>query len=554
MTDTNRVIRTINPATGEQLAEYPSFSAAQIEETIAAVSAAGEEWAAASVEQRAELLGATGRLLRERREELAQLITTEMGKPIAEALAEVDKCAWKCDYYADHGRGLPGRRSDDRHHGAASYVAYEPLGVVWPSCRGTSRSGRSSASPRPRSWPATPPCSSTPRTSAAARWPSSRSSPTPGCPTGLSLRSSLVPTVAGGSRRSSPTRASPPSPSPAASRAGASVGARGGPGAQEERPRARRLRPVRRPRRRRRRRRGRARRASPLHERRPEPASPPSASSSTQDALPTSSSACSWPRSARCTVGDPTGRGHRGRPAGPRGPARRPRAPGRASRSPPGATVLCGGERARRARAASTRPPSSPASPRHAGLPRGDLRPGRRRDPRAPTTTRRCAGQRHQLRPRRQRLDRATWTTPWRSARRIESGAVFVNAHRRLRPARALRRHQAQRLRPRAGSARRPRVHQRAQRLDRPHGVDTRAGHRDGVIPFERQRGGSGTPDPPRCRSSTGSAGDRAHSGRRREGLGGAPGDRRRVGVPDLLVEDLHLDVAGVARGRDQRG
>jgi succinate-semialdehyde dehydrogenase/glutarate-semialdehyde dehydrogenase len=103
MTQEPRVIRTINPATGEPLAEYPAFSAAQIEEALGATAAAGAEWAAVPVEQRAELLGATGRLLRERREELAHLITTEMGKPLPEALAEVDKCAWQCDYYSTDG-------------------------------------------------------------------------------------------------------------------------------------------------------------------------------------------------------------------------------------------------------------------------------------------------------------------------------------------------------------------------------------------------------------------------------------------------------------------
>jgi succinate-semialdehyde dehydrogenase/glutarate-semialdehyde dehydrogenase len=130
MSDTARVIRTVNPATGEQLAEYPAFTAAQIEETLAAVSAAGDEWAATPVEQRAELLGATGRLLRERREELAHLITTEMGKPLPEALAEVDKCAWQCDYYASDGPAYL-QPEEIGTTAQSSYVTYEPLGVIY---------------------------------------------------------------------------------------------------------------------------------------------------------------------------------------------------------------------------------------------------------------------------------------------------------------------------------------------------------------------------------------------------------------------------------------
>ena len=129
MTDDARVIRTVNPATGEFLAEYPAFSADQLEETLAGVHAAGAEWAATPVEQRAERLGAAGRVLRERREELARLITTEMGKPLPEALAEIDKCAWNCDYYSTDGPAFLEPESISTA-AQSSYVTYEPLGVI----------------------------------------------------------------------------------------------------------------------------------------------------------------------------------------------------------------------------------------------------------------------------------------------------------------------------------------------------------------------------------------------------------------------------------------
>ena len=57
------------------------------------------------VGERTDLLRTVGKLLTERREEYAALITAEMGKPLAEALAEVDKCAWNCDIVADSAPG-----------------------------------------------------------------------------------------------------------------------------------------------------------------------------------------------------------------------------------------------------------------------------------------------------------------------------------------------------------------------------------------------------------------------------------------------------------------
>jgi succinate-semialdehyde dehydrogenase / glutarate-semialdehyde dehydrogenase len=126
---TPRTIRTVNPATGEQLAAYPAFSPEQVEEALADACAAAGQWAGMPVGQRAELLGVAGRVLRERREELARLITAEMGKPLPEALAEIDKCAWNCDYYATDGPAFlePEQISTSAR---SSYVTYEPLGVV----------------------------------------------------------------------------------------------------------------------------------------------------------------------------------------------------------------------------------------------------------------------------------------------------------------------------------------------------------------------------------------------------------------------------------------
>jgi succinate-semialdehyde dehydrogenase/glutarate-semialdehyde dehydrogenase len=87
-------------------------------------------WAGTPLDERLTLLRRTGKLLSERREEYAALITSEMGKPITEALAEVDKCAWNCEVVADLA---PGWLADHEVASSASrsWLSYEPLGVVF---------------------------------------------------------------------------------------------------------------------------------------------------------------------------------------------------------------------------------------------------------------------------------------------------------------------------------------------------------------------------------------------------------------------------------------
>ncbi|MHB1474239.1 MAG: NAD-dependent succinate-semialdehyde dehydrogenase [Dermatophilaceae bacterium] len=122
-------ITTVNPATGADLATYDAFSAELLETTVAAVHAAQPAWAALTIEQRAAHLRVVAAQLRTQREALAGLMVAEMGKPVGEALAEVDKCAWVCEYYADEGPAFLAPRDVDT--GAErSWVAHEPIGVV----------------------------------------------------------------------------------------------------------------------------------------------------------------------------------------------------------------------------------------------------------------------------------------------------------------------------------------------------------------------------------------------------------------------------------------
>jgi succinate-semialdehyde dehydrogenase/glutarate-semialdehyde dehydrogenase len=122
-------LRSVNPATEEELASFAQHTAEDLDRALAEADAAQREWGRAPLEERAQVLVEMARLLRQRRPEYARLATMEMGKPIAEAQAEVDKCAWNCEFYAEHGAQF---LADEpvRTEAQASYVAYQPLGVV----------------------------------------------------------------------------------------------------------------------------------------------------------------------------------------------------------------------------------------------------------------------------------------------------------------------------------------------------------------------------------------------------------------------------------------
>ena len=120
---------SINPATGEQVWACGPWDATQIERALAETALATPHWAALDIAERCRLLRRAAAVLRGRAEELAGLITVEMGKLAKEARAEVEKCAWACDYYAEHA---PAFVADEiiASDAGKSLVAYQPLGTV----------------------------------------------------------------------------------------------------------------------------------------------------------------------------------------------------------------------------------------------------------------------------------------------------------------------------------------------------------------------------------------------------------------------------------------
>ena len=99
---TGTTLTTVNPATGKPLAGYPVLSAAGVDAALDGAAIAQGAWAARSYADRAAVLRRAAAVLRADVDELALLVTREMGKPLVEARAEVDKCATACEFYAGH--------------------------------------------------------------------------------------------------------------------------------------------------------------------------------------------------------------------------------------------------------------------------------------------------------------------------------------------------------------------------------------------------------------------------------------------------------------------
>ena len=122
-------MQSVNPATGEVVAEYREHTPGEAAEVIDRAHACFGAWRRSAFSERSERLHALATVLEIRRVELARLIAVEMGKPITAGLAEVDKCAWTCRFYAEDAEGmLADRRMETGRR--ASYVHHEPLGVV----------------------------------------------------------------------------------------------------------------------------------------------------------------------------------------------------------------------------------------------------------------------------------------------------------------------------------------------------------------------------------------------------------------------------------------
>jgi succinate-semialdehyde dehydrogenase/glutarate-semialdehyde dehydrogenase len=122
-------ITAINPATDEAINTYDETSSEEVASAIEQAHEIWRMWRGTTFDGRAAIVKKTATILRERSDSLALLMATEMGKPLKQGVAEVEKCAWACEYYADSAEV---HLAPDfiKTEGSKSYVAFEPLGVV----------------------------------------------------------------------------------------------------------------------------------------------------------------------------------------------------------------------------------------------------------------------------------------------------------------------------------------------------------------------------------------------------------------------------------------
>jgi succinate-semialdehyde dehydrogenase/glutarate-semialdehyde dehydrogenase len=123
------MLQSVDPYKNELIQEYPEDSAAAVQEKLSASSSAQKRWMGTPLNERAALLRALAARLDERKDALSRLMSQEMGKPIAQGRAEIEKCAWLCRHYAEEGATYL-EREVITIDGQETYIYNHPLGVV----------------------------------------------------------------------------------------------------------------------------------------------------------------------------------------------------------------------------------------------------------------------------------------------------------------------------------------------------------------------------------------------------------------------------------------
>ena len=122
-------IQAVNPATEEVIASFDAFGPDEVEMAVAEAHDAYLVWRERSIAERAVPMRRLAGLLRERADRYARLATGEMGKPISEAKAELEKCAWACEHFSEAAAKYLADE-EIRSNARRSFVAFQPLGVV----------------------------------------------------------------------------------------------------------------------------------------------------------------------------------------------------------------------------------------------------------------------------------------------------------------------------------------------------------------------------------------------------------------------------------------
>ncbi|MHA1975469.1 MAG: NAD-dependent succinate-semialdehyde dehydrogenase [Candidatus Hodarchaeales archaeon] len=122
-------LKVINPLTNEIINEYPEMTTEEVKKILDGVQEDYLIWKKTSFEHRKKLMFNAAKILRENKDKYAKIMALEMGKPIVDGRAEIEKCAWVCDYYAEEAENQ--LRSEIIETDASkSFISYRPLGVI----------------------------------------------------------------------------------------------------------------------------------------------------------------------------------------------------------------------------------------------------------------------------------------------------------------------------------------------------------------------------------------------------------------------------------------
>lgn len=122
-------IQTINPVTGKVEKTFKEISLDEIYDAVEKADAAFKAWKETSFAERSSLMKNAAQILREKKNDYGKILTLEMGKPVTQAIAEVEKCAWVCDYYADNAEKILAEEVVQTD-ASQSYVRFDPIGIV----------------------------------------------------------------------------------------------------------------------------------------------------------------------------------------------------------------------------------------------------------------------------------------------------------------------------------------------------------------------------------------------------------------------------------------
>lgn len=122
-------IQSVNPTTGRLEKSFEAYSSKKVNELIDAADVEFKKWKNVSFADKKVLMNNAAQVLRNKKDLLGKVITTEMGKPIKQAIAEVEKCAWVCEYYAENAESFL-KKEFVKTDATESYVQFEPLGII----------------------------------------------------------------------------------------------------------------------------------------------------------------------------------------------------------------------------------------------------------------------------------------------------------------------------------------------------------------------------------------------------------------------------------------